>query len=216
MFVTAGAQAAGSFVLPNGTTLYNSGINLSGLVDLSYLMTLNPFDPGSTEARKNFPLGLPLAPQSADSAWITPSGAGTIALPPGETHAVFEVSTTLDLTGIDPATIAFEGFWVSYKQGASTTVLVNGVDTGQTNSGVWTEQPASQPGNAFLLNAASNLQAGLNTIAFRWETFDGPGAPAESYARVEFTGYSLVPLPGAVWLLAPAALLLLRARRMTG
>lgn len=208
--LASGAQAAASFVLPNGATLYNSGINLSGLVDLSYAMTLNPFDDGNPEARKNG-AGY-LSAQTADSAWITPSGTGTHA-----PESIYRVDTVIDLTGIDPATITFDGFWVSDNAGLD--ILVNGASTGQTNTGQHGSLPNAFAGNAFTLTHAHGLVAGLNDVSFEWGNGPAGGAasqnPNPTHVRVEFTGFTVtpVPLPGAAWLLAPAGLWLLRRRR---
>ncbi len=207
MLAACPAHAAGMFLLPNGTSVFNTG--LSAGTDPNYLMSINPFNPGSTAA---FLQGaVYLSANDANSGWLTPAGTGTHA-----PEAIYQIDTVIDLTGIDPATIAFHGFWVSDNAGLD--ILVNGSSTGQTNSGAHGALPSAFAANAFTLTGADGLVAGANTISFNWGNGPAGGAasqfPNPVHVRVEFTGFTItpIPLPGAAWPFAAMLAWLLRRR----
>jgi hypothetical protein len=196
------AMAAGVLVLPNGFNLYNTGVQTSGSTDLHYVIN------GGSAFRVT---GFHLSGNNTSSAWLGPNASGSAG---AAKNVTFDLTTTLDLTGIEVAGFSLDGFWVSDNRGVD--ILVNGNSTGQTNNGAHTSGAAlSALENAFNLSAADGLIAGLNSIVFRWG--NGPDfggavlATDPTSVRVQFESYTLVPVPAMGLLFGTAALGLLRA-----
>jgi len=193
------AQAAPIITLPNGFNVYNTGIDLAGGVDQRYDMTVNPFN-GSPDVFVTT-AGY-TSPNTADSAWVSPSGTNVNA-----PESVYHIATTIDLTGINLSTFSLNGYWITDNQGLD--ILINGASTGQANTGSHTQAVDAFPGNAFTLDSAGGLVAGVNTITFVWGNGPAGGAgsqfPNPIHARVEFRGYAIVPSPASLTVLLLSA-----------
>lgn len=203
------APAAPLVTLANGFEIYNTGMQLSGNLDQRWYMTLNPYN-GSPNA---FLDGAGyLSAGNTSSAWVGPSGANIHA-----PESIYRIATQIDLTGLDLATVVLGGFWVSDNQGLD--VLVNGNSTGQTNNGAHGSLPGAFPVNAFSINAAHGLVAGLNILEFEWGNGPAGGAgsqrPNPVHVRIEFVSAesTVIPVPAAAWLFASALGLLGWLRR---
>jgi hypothetical protein len=208
LFGTAGTAAAGFIDLPNGERVFNSGHALvGGQVDLNYLMTLNPYAPGSSNAFVSAGAGY-LSSNTAASSWLSPAGVNVNA---PDAPSTYRIQTSVDLSGIDISGFSLYGYWVSDNQGLD--ILVNGHSTGQTNSGQHSSAVDAFPGNRFTLS--EHLVSGLNVIEFAWVNVPfGPTNPV--HIRVEFRGYeaSAVPEPASatLWGLGAAMLTGFRLR----
>ena len=188
---SAGANAVPSLDLGNGTQVFSTGMDVAGSVDQRYRLTSidgSPVDQDLSVVSAFF-----LSNNNADSQWIGHTGLSNAP------NVVYGTSTVIDLTGFDLVNNLFSiaGSWISDNRGVD--IRVNGVSTGQTNSGqhgqaLWDLDPA----NAFSLDSAtSGLIAGVNTVDFLWEngtpTFT---APSPTMVRIEFEEFSLVsPVP---------------------
>ncbi|MGB5718875.1 MAG: VPLPA-CTERM sorting domain-containing protein [Gammaproteobacteria bacterium] len=182
-------SAASFTTLPNGFNLYNTGDVDGNSEDNNYYMTLNPYN-GSASAFLNSASYLSV--NTVDSSWIGPSGVNVDA--PEEEY---RIAIEIDLTSINVSTFSLDGFWVSDNQGLD--ILVNGNSTGQTNTGNHTQAPDASADNAFTLSGLDGLIAGINIIEFEWVNIPFTSANP-THVRVEFSGYSVVPVPAAVWL----------------
>lgn len=197
---------AGLIVLPNGSSVFNTGFDENGLslsngeLDPHYEMTLNP---ANSAIRPFVTSAFFLTPNTTASQWVGPAGSSTVV------GGDYGVRTSIDLSGIDVTNFYLEGLWLSDNTGSD--IIVNGFSTGQSNSGSHTNELSSRPENAFRLS--TGLVSGLNTIDFNWQNFGfNPTA-----VRVEFTSFgttSAVPEPSSlVCLSALGTLVFLKRRR---
>jgi hypothetical protein len=188
VFVTS-APASPFITLPNSFDVYNTGIDLDAGVDQRYTMTVNPYNGSGVAFLTSAGY---LSPNNADSAWLSPSGTNVHA-----PESVYHIATTIDLTGIDTTYFSLKGYWVSDNQGLD--ILINGNPTGQPNTGSHTQAIDVFPGNAFTLDSAGGLIAGVNTVTFVWGNGPAGGAgsqfPNPIHIRVQFIGYAIT-LPG--------------------
>lgn len=185
------ADGAPFLILPNGSTIYSSGIHIDGEArDLSY--TWVSYD-GTPVVGDVFMAGAGyLSSNSSESAWISPFSPYQHI-----DDVTLSVETTIDLSGInlDKDTFILSGFWVSDNQGLD--ILVNGVSTGQVNSGDHGQPPAANASNHFEISSqGSNLISGLNRIEFLWGNGGAGGSDPDwpndpTHVRVELISYSL-------------------------
>ena len=110
---------------------------------------------------------------SATSRWITPSAATNV--PSGN----YTYTTTFDLTGYVPGTATITGRWAADNAGLN--ILLNGNSLGLTTTGGFSAF------TSFSIPTGSGFVAGLNTLDFVVNNFDGPGNNP-SGLRVELTG----------------------------
>ncbi|GMQ84373.1 MAG: hypothetical protein BMS9Abin06_1164 [Gammaproteobacteria bacterium] len=198
---TLTANAAGIITLPNGFDLYNTGIDVVTGVDQRYLV-----DGGTAFLNSESYL----SPNNTDSAWLGPNATGGATI-----NITYDLTTGIDLSGIDVSIFSLSGFWISDNEGVD--ILVNGSSTGQTNTGFHSDLPDAFADNAFSLSGADGLIAGLNTITFRWG--NGPNfggsivSPDPTHVRVQFSGFSVVPIPAAGWLFGSGLLGLIGVAR---
>ena len=181
------------------TTLYNTGVDSSGVVladgtspDPHYTLNSVPTGSGTTTSVITSSGGFPVGPwigDSATSAWIGPAGERADSIPLG---GLYSFRTTFDLSGLNPGTAQISGNWSTDNSGYR--ILINGnlapqslLPTGFTSY------------TAFVIT--SGFVAGLNTLDFLVLNDDqSTGNPVG--LRVEMTGTaSPVPLPAAAWLL---------------
>ncbi len=182
-------RAAALVTLPNGSDVYNTGVDLAGGVDKHYTMTVNPFNGSGNVFVTSAGY---LSGNNADSAWVSPSGTNVHA-----PESIYHIATEVDLTGIDLTGFSLNGYWISDNQGLD--ILINGASTGQANTGSHTQLPDMFEGNAFTLDSAGGLVSGLNTITFVWGNGPAGGAGSQNpnpiHVRVQFTEY-LIMIPG--------------------
>ena len=196
----AGASMAypAILILPNGEKIFNTGIDdfgatlSNGGIDTHYEFTLNP----ANSLTNPFVVSAGyLSANTSNSQWVGPVGAGVNAPdnPPGNLYAV---KTIIDLTGMDLTGFRIDGFWISDNFGRD--IVVNGLPTGQTNTGQHSSSPTAFADNAFSLS--TGLVEGPNMIEYVWENSPfGPSNP--THVRIEFDSYAIVPEPTtlAIW-----------------
>ena len=139
--------------------LFNTGVDASGnpladgTIDPHYQLTVNP-DSGSPDAfvidSTVAPVTGPWAPNTANSKWIGPRANG------GSAGGDYTYTTTLDLSGYDPSTVAISGDWTS--DNAAVDILVNGISTGLSKNDFTQVDRFQVPPGSFL--------SGTNTIDF--------------------------------------------------
>ncbi|MEL6106433.1 MAG: PEP-CTERM sorting domain-containing protein [Planctomycetota bacterium] len=198
MVVVAPNAHSGVLMLPNGQRVFSTGLDDSGnrlangAFDTHYEFVLNPANSLTNPfvASAGY-----LSANTSNSQWIGPVGAFVDA-PDAPSNNIYSMITSIDLTGLNVAGFRIDGFWVSDNTGLD--ILVNGLSTGQGNSGSHTRPPSSRTENAFTLS--SGLVTGLNEIQFQWINLPhGPANP--THARVEFSSFSTtstVPEPSTL------------------
>lgn len=139
--------------------LFNTGVDAAGIaladgfVDPHYQLTVNP-DSASPDAlvidSSVAPVTGPWTPNTVDSKWIGPRANG------GSAGGDYTYTTTLDLTGYDPSTVAISGDWAS--DNAAVDILVNGSSTGLSKNDFTQVDHFQIPPGSFL--------SGTNTIDF--------------------------------------------------
>lgn len=207
------AQAVPFLDLGNGTEVYNTGVDVVGGVDQHYRLTSVDGNTVDQELALIGPASF-LAADTDDSKWV---GHAALGNPP---NVVYGASTVINLTGFDLVNNVFsiDGSWISDNRGVD--IRVNGVSTGQTNSGQHGRSEwALDLANDFSLSSASSgLIAGMNTVEFLWENGTPEFTnPSPTMVRVQFEQFSLtptqVPAPAVPFLLATAFLRLGAVRR---
>ncbi len=196
-FLAVGSMAYPAIlILPNSEKIFNTGIDDSGATlangefDTHYEFTLNP----ANSLTNPFVVSAGyLSANTSDSQWVGPVGAGVNA-PDGPPGNLYTVKTIIDLTGMHLAGFRIDGFWISDNFGRD--IVVNGLSTGQTNTGQHFDPPSAFSGNAFSLS--TGLVAGPNEIEFVWEnTPFGPSNP--THVRIEFDSFVPEPTTLAIW-----------------
>ena len=91
----------------------------------------------------------------------------------------YTYTTTFDLTGYVPGTATITGRWAADNAGLN--ILLNGNSLGLTTTGGFSAF------TSFSIPTGSGFVAGLNTLDFVVNNFDGPGNNP-SGLRVELTG----------------------------
>ena len=152
--LTIGQPVPGLF----NTGVDDSGVSLaSGSVDPHWTLvaSADPAFPGPNALVLN-DVGFPIPPWLANderSKWIAPQADQSA----GNLLGDYAYRLSFDLTGFDLATVRITGEWSSDNVGQA--ILINGVSTGQANSGDFTTWTA--------FTIISGFQAGLNTVEFR-------------------------------------------------
>ncbi len=171
-------------------SFFGTGVDASGTPlpsgtpgDPHYMLTTNPEGTSSQIQVLTSAYGFPIVQNawigdSATSAWIAPTNDPFVGLKPG---GLYDYQTTFDLTNFDPATASLSGSWAMDNYG---TILLNGVDTGNT----WSSNNAY---GTFAIN--SGFQSGLNTVDFLIVD-DGSGTTG---LRVDGVSGSANPVPEA-------------------
>ncbi len=164
------------------TTLFNTGVNGSGVVladryspDPHYTLTVVPSGGTNVTRVKTSSSGHPVGPWLGDnlvSAWIGPnSGDDLYGLEGNYTY-----QTTFDLTGFNPSTASIRGKWSSDNEGVG--IWLNGT----TQIGFGTSDSQFKLGYVDF-TATSGFISGLNTLEFKIYNRGGPTG-----LRVEMAG----------------------------
>ena len=191
-----------SIILPNGSLFYSTGINMNGGIDMSYRLTScsdkvsrcvsEPppmsscdYDPPTFKHCENdmiscngldrpcttIPFFHNFLNQDCENCdWIS-----SFSSLENVEDIVLGVETILDLTGVNLQDNHFSlvGYWLSDNDGLD--ILVNGIPTHQTNSGVHAA-PIRRCENRFKISSSdAGLIEGRNRIEFRWG--NGGAAP---------------------------------------
>jgi hypothetical protein len=194
----------------------------NGVTDPNYFLTAtSPQDPSGTVPLTAVASGFPFpywAANTATSEWIganTPGGDGNLTAPVGE----YDVATTFNLTNFDPTSFALTGQFLSDNE--ILGVLINGYNLGSFGQDAntftdWTSFNIDQT------NAATDLNAGLNTITFEVMNdsyAEGPNDnPMGLQVTIESATANATPEPGTLGLLGTALIglgLMARRRRST-
>ena len=203
-------HAASALTHAGQTLMYSTGVDLNSAgVDNHYRLSAI----GGNALSPSLDMGVVsagfLSANDADSQWISHTTANIA-------NTTYIASTTLDLTGIDLSsnTFSLSGYWLSDNKGLD--IIVNGVSTGQTNTGSHATTPQSDEENLFTISSdVSTLVSGINTVDFLWEN-GTPTFPNISPVslRVRLENYSItaqpIPLPATVWMFIPALLGIVR------
>jgi hypothetical protein len=212
--VVAGLVAAPAFA--NEISLYNTGVDSSGnvlsegTVDPFYTLTSVPSGSSSTVVGFTSAGGYPIGPWYGDDAlstWIGPNNDAQADGPVG----YYDYQTTFNLTGFNLNTVSIGG-QVAVDD-VLVNILLNGVPLGYTAPwNTWTQFTIDQA------NAAGDFVAGINTLDFIVDNYQGPTG-----LRVEFNSVDPQPVPdsglgigisGLVFLLLLAASRRMQMRRL--
>ena len=201
------------------TTLYNTGVNSSGVPlangttpDPHYSLTTVPSGSSTTtrviDSAGGFPVGTNYFVGSNQSRWIVPNNNPTSGNSAGDTAPAgdYTFRTTFDLTGFDFTTAAITGGWATDNAGVD--IKLNGVSMGFAHPANF-----SLSSNFFAFSLSSGFQAGINTIDFVVNNAAGGGNNPVAL-RVEMTGTAnQIPEPEGLALVGMALLAAGVARR---
>ena len=171
------------------TGLFNTGVDgvgalLSDAVSDAHFAILGG-DQAVTVAEASIPASW--LPNGADSRWIWEQSNGQPA------NVTLTFRTTLDLTGLDPATAQVTGQWAT--DNAGNDILINCISTAQTSGGF-------NSFTAFMIS--SNFVSGINTVDFVvQDSGDIAGFRAEFLsASADPPSNTVIPEPGTIATLA--------------
>jgi hypothetical protein len=172
------------------TTLYNTGVNNSGVPlangttpDPHYSLTVVPTGSSTVTRVIDQTGGFPIGPYFVGgnlSRWIVPNNNSTAGNAAGDTAPVgdYIFRTTFDLTGFDFASAAITGGWSTDNAGLD--IRLNGVSKGFSHGSNFSV-------GFFAFSLTSGFQAGINTIDFVVNNAAGGGNNPVAL-RVEMTG----------------------------
>lgn len=152
-----------------------------GETDPHYQIAVNAHEDSSdavVQTTVGFPIGTgPWLASGPNSKWIGPTFDTNAA------EGDYTFRTTIDLTGLDPATAFVRGRWSTDNSGID--ILVNGTPTGNTNGGFggysdFTLNPGSFISGINTIDfRVNNLPASNNPVGFRVDEITGGAIPSE-------------------------------------
>ncbi len=179
------------------TGLYNTGVNSSGVVlsngatDSHYTITSSPLGTPTPFARTSAG-GWPISPSgpwigdNTISRWIVPNFSTTPSGFLNHPGGTYQYKLAFDLTGLIPGTASISGRWAADNGGPGTTISLNGVSTGLSNTNGFTGWTSFSISSGFI--------GGENTLDFIIDNgVTGTGNPTG--LRVEMSGTADVPEP---------------------
>jgi len=150
------SDAATLTVLDRVPGIFNTGVDagrfplLDSEVDPHYTLTVNANGPETEALAMGAIPSPPWVTNSATSRWIGPT------IDSNGAAGLYTFRTTFDLLGFDPSTVILIGSWTS--DNGTTEVRLNGVATGMTNPGTFTD--------LFEFQIDSGFVEGVNTLEF--------------------------------------------------
>ena len=193
MFIAAAISFPAVLAKADTIQVYSTGMLTSltqqadGLADLHYALLSAPAGATAGSAFVTDQSGYPFpiwAADDASSKWISPQPSYTLGQTdlPGQ----YVYQTSFSLSGLNPRTASLS--LQIATDNATTDVLLNGISTGITYSGLTTK---SAP-----FTISSGFVAGLNTLTFVTQNFDGDNTnPTGINVQISGTADSAAPEP---------------------